>query len=172
MINLIVMRHGHAESTHTNGDAARQLTEHGIQSVEQVVTQLAKQAAAQDFSLVKIFHSPYVRTRQTAERAQSILAQQANCEIQAVWDALTPNSQPDSLFQHCQQFADLPAKTHKNTLYLLVTHQPLISHFIASLATGNVFKANQYPMSPSDAAWLTGDFLDKGTMQLKTILSV
>lgn len=70
MRDVWLMRHGHAAPDAPGGDAARPLTRDGEGVVDAVGRALATMGMRPDV----VWHSPFVRARQTAERVSAALA--------------------------------------------------------------------------------------------------
>ncbi len=129
MLNLLLMRHGEAESR-APSDAQRRLTDPGRMRVrthcEQMKSRLVESAPGID----KIISSPYVRALQTAQLAQMVLAADPPDEVSdevpiEVWEEITPSGRSGLVARKIAQ--------QDSSSLLIVTHQPFISNLIAYL---------------------------------------
>ncbi len=118
MPTLYVLRHGEAESTSPNGsDHARKLTAVGLNDIRrQTDTIFAHDGERVD----AIYHSPYVRAKQTAATVNAALG--APLEP---FPGLTPSGSVD---------AALDFLAGNNADILLVSHLPLVSDLVHRLA--------------------------------------
>lgn len=112
-----ILRHG--EAGPAASDRERRLTSRGVAEIERAAPALAAACRSRGLALPsRVLHSPWERTRATAE----IVARHLDIEAQPV-DALAPGAataQVDSVLQHIELSADA---AH----CLLVSHQPLVS---------------------------------------------
>ncbi len=85
-MKIALIRHGEAENTHP--DEQRQLSTEGKQDI----MSLGAFLKGTGWQFQKVFHSPLVRTYQTA----SILAQSLSCETDP-WTVLRPGASPEGV---------------------------------------------------------------------------
>src|SRR6478752_6237252 len=111
-MELLIWRHGKAEADSASGrDEDRELTPQGLKGVTAGARFLKKQAKVPE----KIYSSPYVRARQTAETAQEEL----ECPRGLVlFPPLESGAEPDDILKALSREKDLP-----ETL-ALVGHMP------------------------------------------------
>jgi len=124
LLNLVLMRHGEAESSAPT-DAQRRLTGRGRDMVNAHCIRLKSKLLKSQLEISRIMTSPYVRAQQTAELAQAVLSEGGREVRVEIWDQVTPNGKNEIV---AKQLSDL-----EDSSVLLVTHQPFISHFIAYL---------------------------------------
>ncbi len=116
MRDVWLMRHGHAAPDALGGDAARPLTSAGAHDVGCVARALATTGVRAD----AMWHSPFLRARQTAERVAAVL------ETRLVENAgLTPQGSARAL-------ADEVFAANARRLFL-VSHLPLLPELCAEL---------------------------------------
>jgi phosphohistidine phosphatase len=130
-MNIVIMRHGQAESQAAT-DFDRPLTMAGLKQASSAGSCLSGLGLSFD----QVWVSPYLRTQQTADQ---VLAQLSVGKRLSV-DLLVPETRPLDLItalgeQSCDNL-------------LLVSHQPLVSSLVSSLAGIHV------PMSPASMALL------------------
>ena len=118
---LDILRHGAAEAAGAAGDSARPLSAAG----RRVVSALAATLANEGWRPDRIFTSPMLRARQTAEIVRGASPAPAIERL----DALLPESEPSDVL------AALNAHGAVAGHALLVTHQPLAGR-LASHLTG------------------------------------
>jgi phosphohistidine phosphatase len=122
-MKLYVFRHGEAEDIGKNGvliDEARRLTEKGRSDAEKMGAYLKSKNRKANL----LIHSPLVRAAQTAE----IISAQLGCERKEVKELSTDYG--------VRTYMEV-LKAHQQIDYLaLVGHQPTLSKFISTLATG------------------------------------
>jgi len=117
---LDVLRHGEAEPAGPAGDAGRALSTAGIRAM----AELAERLAAENWRPDRIFSSPLMRARQTAEIVRGAAPGAPAIEL---LDELLAESEPvDAL-------AALEAIGAGDGHVLLVTHQPLAGRLAARL---------------------------------------
>lgn len=85
-MKIALIRHGEAENTHP--DEQRELSTEGKQDIMSLGTFLKNTG----WKFQKVFHSPLVRTHQTA----SILSQSLSCETEP-WTVLRPGASPEGV---------------------------------------------------------------------------
>ena len=150
MTLLAIVRHGHAESDAPT-DRERRLTEQGLTAARMAGGYLAASALGQLPSLT-IFHSPYVRTTQTA----SVLAEVIDSRCAA---AIT--LQPESMLQGEQRVQDVGQwlAGHDTGPAILVSHQPLVSLLAGWLVAGDAVRHySQFEFSPASVALLDSEY--------------
>jgi len=121
---VYLVRHAIAEQRNSQSvdDAARRLTEQGVERMKRNVAALA----AMDVELDAIWTSPLVRARQTAELLTPLLRRERRPQIV---DALSPSSDHNGLFS---QLAD----TEIEAGLALVGHEPDMGEIGARLLFG------------------------------------
>jgi phosphohistidine phosphatase len=120
-LRVDVLRHGEAEPAGEGGDAARRLSPAGRGVCAALGASLAVEGGRPD----RIFTSPLVRARQTAEIVRAAL--QLAPAIERL-DELLPDAEPSDVL------AALRAHGVSKGHVLLVTHQPLAGRLTALLA--------------------------------------
>lgn len=120
-MRLYFLRHGDAELKPASSDADRKLTDEGISQAECT----SRAISSMKLSLTAIFSSPLIRAQQTAEIVSRTFP---SLSVQPL-DQLAPSSQPHDLFR---ELLSVP----RDGRILLVSHEPFISHCIASLVGG------------------------------------
>lgn len=150
-MQLFVLRHGHAEPQQTS-DEVRNLTLAGRREVAIMAAR-----SARDLQLVQqVWVSPLLRAQQTAEIVAAELKKCAVNFTLSTSDLIVPEANPALLFD-ALQFAHCEA-------ILLVSHQPLVGHFI------DVF-CGSYPgfhdMSTSSMACIDYDVAAAGLGKLR-----
>lgn len=146
-MRLFLLRHGHAESEAPSDDL-RPLSARG----EMELNTLLQENYANIGVVDRIFVSPYLRTRQTAEVvAQYISAPQEFSE------RLVPDARIDLLLEQLQQWSSAHASI------MLVSHQPLVGTLLDELGG---FEYGCYRMGTGALAALTGDPLARGCCEL------
>lgn len=116
---LYLMRHGHAEDYHPEGDAERRLTSQGEQTVQRATEELLRQEIKVD----RIITSPYRRAAETA----AIVAQGINYRGEVYSDErLIPSGR-------FEEVSDLIREHSEVESLLLAGHQPLIGETAAWL---------------------------------------
>lgn len=126
MMTLYLLRHGIAEDRAAPGikkDADRVLTAEGRQKVRR----LAKALGRLEVQFDRIFSSPYLRARQTAELVAGASAQGPKVEL---WEELTPDGDALALIARLKQLKPVPGHV------LLVGHEPYLSGLASLLLTG------------------------------------
>ena len=143
-MNIVIMRHGQAESQAAT-DFDRALTIQGIEQASAAGGCLSGLGLSFDQAWV----SPYLRTQQTADQ---VLAQLSVSKRLSV-DLLVPETHPMDLIN---ALAEQPGEN-----LLLVSHQPLVSSLVSSLAGIHV------PMSPASMALLETPVAAAGCAELQ-----
>lgn len=119
---VYVMRHGHAEAVHRDGDAHRELTPSGRIAIGSVGSAFA----AQGFRLQSVIASPFLRTQQTAEEFVGKLDSPPG----VVSDRrLASGAHPDAMMEAVAEMT-LPT--------LVVGHMPDVSSLTAWLIGGDL----------------------------------
>lgn len=149
-MRLWLLRHGQAEPQAAS-DAARELTAHGRQEVQQAAAQLLSRP------LTAIMASPYVRAQQTAELVRLELGFSGSVQTVS-W--LTPDSDPRDALKY------LDEREHAEVL--LVSHQPLIGALGGLLVHGH--RQEPLPMRTASLAELEGDIPAAGLMELLALI--
>jgi len=149
-VRLWLLRHGQAEPQAAS-DAARELTAHGRQEVQQAAAQLLGRP------LTAIMASPYVRAQQTAELVRLELGFSGSVQTVS-W--LTPDSDPHDALKY------LDEREHAEVL--LVSHQPLIGALGGLLVHGH--RQEPLPMRTASLAELEGDIPAAGLMELLALI--
>ncbi|WGL63070.1 phosphohistidine phosphatase SixA [Pseudomonas sp. CW003PS] len=149
-MRLWLLRHGQAEPQAAS-DAARELTAHGRQEVQQAAAQLLGRP------LTAIMASPYVRAQQTAELVRLELGFSGSVQTLS-W--LTPDSDPRDALKY------LDEREHAEVL--LVSHQPLIGALGGLLVHGH--RQEPLPMRTASLAELEGDIPAAGLMELLALI--
>ena len=149
-MRLWLLRHGQAEPQAAS-DAARELTAHGRQEVQQAAAQLLGRP------LTAIMASPYVRAQQTAELVRLELGFSGSVQTVS-W--LTPDSDPRDVLKY------LDEREHAEVL--LVSHQPLIGALGGLLVHGH--RQEPLPMRTASLAELEGDIPAAGLMELLALI--
>ena len=149
-MRLWLLRHGQAEPQAAS-DAARELTAHGRQEVQQAAAQLLGRP------LTAIMASPYVRAQQTAELVRLELGFSGSVQTVS-W--LTPDSDPGDALKY------LDEREHAEVL--LVSHQPLIGALGGLLVHGH--RQEPLPMRTASLAELEGDIPAAGLMELLALI--
>ncbi len=119
-MKIILARHGEAENFSPSGyDKDRRLTENGIQDIRK----MASFIRLSSLRVQHIYHSPYVRTRETAE----IYAEELGItEVIESCDELAPENECSDLLCRLKPYSN-------SETFLLVSHNPGIGHFAAQL---------------------------------------
>lgn len=116
---LYLMRHGHAEEHHPDGDAGRRLTSYGEQGVRRAAERLRDMGISFD----RIIASPYARAMRTATITAGVIGYEGKI-LQD--ERLIPSGRFAGI-------SDL-AREHSDVESLLLTgHQPLIGEAAAML---------------------------------------
>lgn len=145
-MELFILRHGQATPQLTT-DEARELTAKGRADVARVI-----EASASDIGdLLHIWVSPLVRAQQTAEIAGALVGHTQFCTT----ELLTPEAQPEELFQQLQQ--------SECERLLLVSHQPLVGKLVDMLCGS---APGYHPMDTSSIACVKVEVVAPGMGQL------
>jgi phosphohistidine phosphatase len=143
-MNIVIMRHGQAESQAAT-DFDRALTIPGIEQASAAGGCLSGLGLSFDQAWV----SPYLRTQQTADQVLSQLSVGKRLSV----DLLVPETPPIDLINA------LAEQSCENLL--LVSHQPLVSSLVSSLAGIHV------PMSTASMALLETPVAAAGCAELQ-----
>ncbi len=120
MRDVLLMRHGRAVADAPGGDAMRELTPHGCTQAARIATQLKTAHLVPAL----IWHSPYLRTTQTA----ALLHASFGCAIHVV-PALVPDASAARASAAVRVHLDSAAPAR----LLLVSHLPLLPALAAQL---------------------------------------
>lgn len=164
---IVVMRHGHAES-HAGSDAQRELTAIGRAACRNVAQNIAAffgesiEVGSRN-EIKAIYHSPFVRTTQSAQELCSALPGKGPEPILLPTNELLGDRSPQQLL------AWLEAESVAQAV--LLSHQPLVSQFVAWLvdADSSVLAGRDYPMTPASIACLTFEHAAPGTFTLHSL---
>lgn len=148
-MKLLILRHGQAEPHFDEGDAARQLTEHGRAQVAQICN-LRAEALAQ---VRAIWASPFVRTQQTA----AIVSQKLGLPV-ATQTFLVGEASPQAVLDALQQAEQWPL--------LLVSHQPLVGSLVNGLTGSGGAHPHLHPMGTASLACLSSEVWADGCADL------
>ena len=142
MWNILLLRHGQAQHyfPHHGGDRARGLTGQGILDIKTLADELVLRT-----SLSKIFHSPYLRARETAQ----LVNDRFKVSMEELVD-LEPNGLPEQVLNKI---------LGRNGNILLVTHMPLVAQLALHLTgrLGEFFPGTCMDISRHDAFSLKGN---------------
>ncbi|QDJ12914.1 phosphohistidine phosphatase SixA [Mergibacter septicus] len=125
-MKIIIMRHGKAV-TFSHKDAARTLSEEGIQQAKNQAIYLQQQGIIPHYILV----SPYTRTQQTVEYLTQTADFQPSPIIEITAD-LTPYGDPQVLVDYLYALSTKGIQT-----ILLISHLPLVEELASSLGVNN-----------------------------------
>ncbi len=119
-MKIIISRHGDAEPFSISGrDSDRSLSIQGIGEIKRMA-QFIKRGT---LNVQHIYHSPYLRTRQTAEIYANELGLS---EVVETCDELAPGNECMDLIHRLKNYSN-------SDTFLLVSHNPGVSHFAARL---------------------------------------
>lgn len=149
-MRIFLLRHGEA-GYNAVSDRLRPLTEKGKRELDEMLLAFTH---AQQVS--QVYHSPYLRTCQTAERLNAV---QPDLNFTAS-DLLVPESSPQSVVDW---LAKLSVESDIDRI-MLVTHQPLIGYLSCLLTEGNVNSPE--PLLPGYLAELEMDVPAAGLARL------
>ena len=148
-----LVRHG--EAGHAADDRARTLTDNGVRDATEVGAYLARLGLKHHVPPSLVLHSPYTRTRQTAE----LLAGQCGAIPLIADSALIPGGTVDAV----EALVDRCAKD-ATAHVVLVSHQPLVSHI------HTFFLGQDHTVPPMIPAAVTTFALDTVGPQLGSLL--
>lgn len=120
-MRLYFLRHGDAELGSSANDSDRNLSPEGIEEAEHA----AGSVRLLKLTFTSLLSSPLDRARQTA----AIVAKQYPAVQLQVFEHITPTSDPQNLFRELRSFP-------RDSRILIVSHEPFISHCIATLING------------------------------------
>ena len=123
-MNLFFLRHGIAAEPGKGSDAERPLTGKGERKLHLV----AEAMAVMELSFDRIFSSPYLRARQTAELIAEALKARKRLEFT---DTLLPGAEPSDVVHFLDSLKPVPDEV------LLVGHEPNMSEIISFLVSGD-----------------------------------
>lgn len=160
---LAILRHGEAEPfIGSGGDAQRALTNNG-QLMSRAAGNTIKTLFDQHGGLEAIYHSPFLRTTETAAAVHEVLAgpSDQSCRIEAT-DALLG----DNKVKRVCDWLD----TVSEQRVLLVSHQPLVSYLLSYLLQGESGNAagreHNHAFYPASLAALSTEFIGPGCASL------
>lgn len=119
-MKLILARHGEAEDFSPTGrDVDRRLTKQG----QEDILKMARFIRFSSLKVSHIYHSPYVRTRETAE----IFAKELGIsDLPESCEELAPGNLCEDMLYRVRNFSNSEA-------ILIVSHNPGVAHFAAHL---------------------------------------
>lgn len=172
-MQLVIMRHGQAES-YAPSDAVRELTAKGRRDVVAIANRLPTVLSDFDSHNNKnvdkwqIFHSPYVRTTETANLFHRTLIEKAS-------DGFQPIVADDNLLGgNAVEAVASWAESLNSQRLILISHQPLVSALVAWLIEGakgsEVYRYPEYSMAPASVAVLEGEMIGGAQMGLAHML--
>ena len=119
-MKLIISRHGDADVVSPTGrDIDRPLTDHGRSEIKKMAYFIKRGS----LHVQHIYHSPYLRTKQTAE----IYAEELGLEeVIETCDELAPGNECMDLIHKLKNFSN-------SDTFLIVSHNPGVANFAAKL---------------------------------------
>ncbi len=166
MKNIVICRHGQA-SFDAVSDQLRELTEKGRLDTHSIGSRfipgvLEKLGIEKPSALnVQAFVSPYLRTQESfdsiCEGLIEVLPSKPNIKKYDL-DCLTPSSIPLDAINDLYSLID----ESDADLFLIVTHMPFVSSFLACLIDGDSKTYSAYPMQPASSQFLQTEVLAKG----------
>jgi phosphohistidine phosphatase len=125
-MEILLVRHGIAESEMAalrsgRRDEERRLTAEGIRETEAVADALRQRISSVD----RIFHSPFLRAKETAEIFAKRFSEAAIEQV----NGFTPESDP-------RELADFLSGTARTSCVMIVSHEPYLSAALSHLLTG------------------------------------
>ncbi len=176
MKNIVICRHGQA-SFDAVSDQLRELTEKGRLDTHSIGSRfipgvldklgleklgIEKLGIEKPSALnVQAFVSPYLRTQQSfdsiCEGLIEVLPSKPNIKKYDL-DCLTPSSIPLDAINDLYSLID----ESDADLFLIVTHMPFVSSFLACLIDGDSKTYSAYPMQPASSQFLQTEVLAKG----------
>ena len=120
-MKLLIVRHAIAANSALTGDAARPLTQEGVDKFQKVAEFLGQRIKEEDSHLIV---SPYLRAQQTAD----ILAAHVQIKERSVGEHLTPESSVEDGFK------EITSQVCK--LVICVGHQPHLGSLVSFCVTG------------------------------------
>ena len=169
-MRLFVLRHAEAE-LQAPSDAQRPLSSRGHSQADAVAEHLKSQCVKADDQLT-IFHSPYLRTTETASIVATSLADyMANivCEANPV---LVEGGIAKDRAVAIVDWLDSHLTDHQvkrdDFVVILVSHQPTVSQLVAWLVNGDHCSQSvaEFPMMPASLAELRLDVIGQGCAEL------
>ncbi|WP_271273934.1 SixA phosphatase family protein [Aliamphritea hakodatensis] len=149
-MHIYLLRHGEA-GYNAPSDRLRPLTEKGKQDLDTML-----RVFSAEHKVSRIYHSPYLRTCQTAERFSVI---QGRPELVSA-DLLVPEALPQQVVDWLGELAGSAGTEN----IALVTHQPLIGYLTCLLTEGHTRRPE--PLLPGQLAELDADFPAAGLARL------
>lgn len=166
---IVLMRHGHAEPPAAR-DRERQLTERGRRASRAQAELITEFLASGSRGIGAIYHSPFVRTSQTAHELGEAL--------QLVRSSVAVTSAPD-LHPEDQLLGDNAAQGVLNWIEqrgiqnaVLISHQPLVSLLLALLVDADISNNHAYSMAPASVALLEFEVAAQGCFTLQKLVHV
>ena len=151
-MKVCIVRHGSAEIG-ADEDSQRSLTEKGRQQAQGagrwLATLVADGVVAND---AKIFASPYLRARQTAEA----IAEASSLTLSEFAD-ITPHGKVERIVEKL-------IREEKDII--LVSHLPLVGRLAAKLVDGQIY---DQPWSPAECWLLEGEVAGSGCMSVASV---
>lgn len=130
-MKIILVRHGEAEDPyHSESDRERKLTEKGVDDIHKIGAFIRNS----QLKVAEIFHSPYERTRLTAE----ILAQELG-----LGDHLLSAEELSAGCDCCNILPNLCNYTNSDAI-VIVGHNPDITHFVAKLLGSALYEESLF----------------------------
>lgn len=158
-----ILRHGEAEPfVAAGGDAQRALTNSG-QLMSRAAGNTIKSVFDHHGGLDAIYHSPFVRTTETANAVHDVQVHGAeqSCQIAAT-DALLGDN---AVKRVCDWLDGISEQR-----VLLVSHQPLVSYLLSYLLHGEsgaaTGRAAEHAFYPASLAVLSTEFIGPGCASL------
>ncbi|MCX4024876.1 phosphohistidine phosphatase SixA [Endozoicomonas sp. SM1973] len=161
MMQLLIMRHGDAAMTIP--DAARVLTQQGVQQVQQQANQLLQEQLIPD----QIIASPLQRAQQTAELVAQAIAPAVKVKTLG---SLTPNDSPQTALQALDDKANSGEVSLDTGCILVVSHLPLVAVLTSLLVEGHQQRA--FTFMTADVVVLEAEVIAAGCCQLLKQLRV
>ena len=150
---LYILRHGNAETHNFKNDAARILTQEGIDEI----TSTAKQFEATGEVIDQIYVSPYVRAQETANH---FLTDNKSSNKRDTLDLITPSGT-------AMEVALWLSQQESDTI-LLITHQPFASQLIELLA--DEILPTDFTMSTATLVALEGEYFATACCSLRWVI--
>ena len=149
---LYILRHGNAEAPRLGDDAARNLTELGIQEV----LSSAMQFKQKNERLDQVFVSPYVRAQQTAKHFLSAIQYTG---VTTTIDKITPSGKTIDV---ALWLSELQADAA-----LLITHEPFASQMVDLLS--DIPLPPDFMMQTATLAAVEGEILATACCKLRWV---
>jgi len=151
---LYILRHGNAEAPALGNDAARNLTELGVQEVLSSALQFKQTNETID----QVFVSPYIRAQQTAKHFLEAINYTG---VTTTIDKITPSGKPIDV---ALWLSNLQLDS-----VLLITHEPFASQMIDLLA--DLPLPQDFMMQTATLAAVEGEILATACCQLRWVLN-